>query len=704
VGHAGRGRPALTRKLSRAEARLAHELEQSLVVEWNADEDPSSVLVQSLPVSRQKRPNERPGAASKAVSESVLVKRLSITLLVGVFATVIFGVGKVVLELVQVPDRDSTGPIHDIWASSNLRSSDVMPKPDPSPTSERSQVIDPEKGLRDDPNEVVSSTAEKQGNDEGKAHRPSEGASVAEKTQDDVTEIPKDAPAFGFAPVVQEGAVVDIPEAPEGRSAEEEEARALGKGGPLLVKVEGHWFDVASSKVRSRKDYFTTIASAFAQEGFKSTHQHKVRIPPGVVAQNVTLVWGIHWENVFTAPGLALPRPHRNGLLGKHGRPSIPVPDSYNDAFLALGPHTTINMIPGIVFELCSKTGLVSAVNAAETTFGWKEMFLPTFIVNSDPDAFKLACKPGTAWALKPFNGAEGEGIRIVGCSEKELDALPDLVKHHRIVAQQYVLSPVLSSQGHKFDLRTWMLVTSIEPLRAFVVRDAHVRGAGEPFDPNPDLFRHKCMHLTNGMVQKRCRERHDSHVLGNTITSTSFWNQTFEMDSSVAKEEAWAHVQDAMVRSIIAATPAVTRNHIFRKVRARMFQLLAFDVILEQNTQASPKGITTRVLEVNADGYMKKGFQRIPGGPACTRAIPRLIFAHDALETHLDDAERICRASSKHHDCKKDVALHLAELQTYADTCWKLAFPAPQYAGILTGARDGYLQLWQEVSSVHTP
>ena len=64
-------------------------------------------------------------------------------------------------------------------------------------------------------------------------------------------------------------------------------------------------------------------------------------------------------------------------------------------------------------------------------------------------------------WILKPANASEGRGISIV-------DDLRDVVIDDTSVIQRYITNPLLIN-GHKFDLRIYVLITSYEPLRIYV-------------------------------------------------------------------------------------------------------------------------------------------------------------------------------------------------------------------------------------------
>ena len=54
---------------------------------------------------------------------------------------------------------------------------------------------------------------------------------------------------------------------------------------------------------------------------------------------------------------------------------------------------------------------------------------------------------------------------------------------------------------GKKFDIRVWVLLTSVEPLRIWLFQKPYLRFTSEDYDPTQ--LENKFMHLTNATIQK---------------------------------------------------------------------------------------------------------------------------------------------------------------------------------------------------------
>jgi tubulin polyglutamylase TTLL4 len=57
---------------------------------------------------------------------------------------------------------------------------------------------------------------------------------------------------------------------------------------------------------------------------------------------------------------------------------------------------------------------------------------------------------------------------------------------------------------GYKYDLRIYVLVTSYDPLKAYMFKEGLVRFATEKYSTNPKNLKQKFVHLTNYSVNKK--------------------------------------------------------------------------------------------------------------------------------------------------------------------------------------------------------
>jgi tubulin polyglutamylase TTLL6/13 len=74
---------------------------------------------------------------------------------------------------------------------------------------------------------------------------------------------------------------------------------------------------------------------------------------------------------------------------------------------------------------------------------------------------------------------------------------------NEHFVAQRYLHKPYLIA-GLKFDLRIYVLITGVNPLRAFITKEGLARFATEKYEsPNGNNLCNMMMHLTNYAINK---------------------------------------------------------------------------------------------------------------------------------------------------------------------------------------------------------
>jgi hypothetical protein len=98
-------------------------------------------------------------------------------------------------------------------------------------------------------------------------------------------------------------------------------------------------------------------------------------------------------------------------------------------------------------------------------------------------------------WIVKPANLSRGRGIHLIDdINEVNIDELS--------VISKYIANPLLIN-GHKFDLRIYVLVTCYDPLRVYVFKEGLARFATETYSANIDK-NNNFVHLTNYSINKK--------------------------------------------------------------------------------------------------------------------------------------------------------------------------------------------------------
>ena len=124
----------------------------------------------------------------------------------------------------------------------------------------------------------------------------------------------------------------------------------------------------------------------------------------------------------------------------------------------------------------------------------------------------------GSIWIVKPPGEMCGNGIRLVTEPEDVLDRRLVYVRwtdpshadvfypRQSLTVQRYLSNPLLVN-GLKFDLRLYVLLTSIDPIKLYLYDDGLVRFATKPFSIDEDNLNNKYIHLTNYAINKKSEE-----------------------------------------------------------------------------------------------------------------------------------------------------------------------------------------------------
>ena len=196
------------------------------------------------------------------------------------------------------------------------------------------------------------------------------------------------------------------------------------------------------------------------------------------------------------------------------------------------------------------------------------------------------------------------QGYRFVPPWDQVNAALAGIGLGETMVAQEYITDPLLID-GHKFDLRVYALVLSVDPLRIMLYDDGLVRICAVKYKkPTAKAVREgidRTAHLTNYAVNKRHKafEFNDSvEASGVGNKRTIRWFRSWLEEKGNDSVAAWTRVADLVNRTLLAIQPQL--QHTYRTVLPdpenvgfSCFELLGFDVMFRDN-------LTPVLVEVN--------------------------------------------------------------------------------------------------------
>ena len=282
-------------------------------------------------------------------------------------------------------------------------------------------------------------------------------------------------------------------------------------------------------------------------------------------------------------------------------------------------------------FSLGSKAGYHELMTKfAKRTGGFPSFYPMSFCLPAERDALAKVFNTSPLWISKPGGGARGDGIHVI-------KKMP-VIKSGETIVQKYIANPMLI-HGLKFDLRFYVSVLSLDPLRVYVHENGLVRLATEKYEENFDDIGKRSAHLTNFSINKEnpsfvATDDMEQDGTGNKWTHRPFWPflESIGMDPQAVRKE----IEDAFVTVIISAREKFMEQHNHRI----SFELFGFDVMLDADGKVY-------ILEINVTPAMgtSSKLDRWVKGPVLrdlynTALLPRAGEAEDKLEALLKEGK----------------------------------------------------------------
>ena len=117
----------------------------------------------------------------------------------------------------------------------------------------------------------------------------------------------------------------------------------------------------------------------------------------------------------------------------------------------------------------------------------------------------------------------------------------------------KYLSTPLLVN-GYKFDIRMYVLVTSIDPLKVYIYNEGLVRFASEPY--KSDFKGGKFSHLTNYSINKKNEsfvnnKNAQERDVGNKWSLSAL--QSHFQKLGINCKLLWSRIYDAVIKSLVS-------------------------------------------------------------------------------------------------------------------------------------------------------
>ncbi|XP_069689202.1 tubulin monoglutamylase TTLL4-like isoform X2 [Periplaneta americana] len=288
--------------------------------------------------------------------------------------------------------------------------------------------------------------------------------------------------------------------------------------------------------------------------------------------------------------------------------------------FKTLKEFQKINHFPG-TFQIGRKDRLWKNLYRLMTKFGKKEFgFIPrTYVLPQDSKLLRQAWEKSCGkerWIIKPPASARGTGIKVI-------HRWAQIPKKRPLVVQKYISQPYLIN-GSKFDLRLYVLVTSINPLRIYIYDDGLVRFASVKYSSDMASLSDRYMHLTNYSINKmssQYTQNEDATACqGHKWTVKTLW--TYLEKEGVDVTALWNSLVDLVIKTIISGESSIsqlTRANLVSRYCS--YELFGIDVLLDETLKPwllevniSPSLHSSSPLDLAVKGPMVRDLLNMAG------------------------------------------------------------------------------------------
>ncbi|CAK59037.1 unnamed protein product (macronuclear) [Paramecium tetraurelia] len=174
-------------------------------------------------------------------------------------------------------------------------------------------------------------------------------------------------------------------------------------------------------------------------------------------------------------------------------------------------------------------------------------------------------------WIVKPEYSSRGRGIRCLDDIYQILDNVNKETMNY--VAMKYIENPLII-KNRKFDIRQWILVTELVPLKIYFYNECYVRFSAEEFDI--DQFQNRFAHLTNNAIAKYSQKFHKSEIKGNMWTQDDFQQYLIEeFGWDVFGEKIQPKFKEIVINSLRCCSDQL-------KNRKRSFEVYGYDFMID--------------------------------------------------------------------------------------------------------------------------
>eukprot|EP01084_Bolivina_argentea_P293556 504893_1 len=213
--------------------------------------------------------------------------------------------------------------------------------------------------------------------------------------------------------------------------------------------------------------------------------------------------------------------------------------------------------------------------------------FVKAFLEIEDNNSTSKEGESNNLWIMKPVARSRGRGIKII-------HDFASVRYSEKVVIQKYVHKPLLLN-GYKFDLRLYVLVTSFQPIEAFIFKEGFARFSTELYTLKVEDHANQFVHLTNSSIQQHnlysseededaggisndnpLKEAEQTEEAAGSKTTLSFlWRKL--QDEGITVSTLWKDICKVVIKALLCSEPKIPNQ-------PNAFELFGFDIVIDED------------------------------------------------------------------------------------------------------------------------
>lgn len=197
------------------------------------------------------------------------------------------------------------------------------------------------------------------------------------------------------------------------------------------------------------------------------------------------------------------------------------------------------NLVP-IISSMTSKDNMWRQYKKMRNKFPEDYNYMrDTFLIPEEWKQFNetFASSKDKVWIRKPKNLSRGIGVELI-------DSLEEIPKSALLT--HYISNPFLI-YNRKLDIRFYVVVTGVDPLRVYIYKEGYVSFAAEEFTLNKSEYKNKCVHLTQFAIGKN-----SSNFDRSKLKMSTFELKDYLDTLGIDFDNIWTNIKDSVLKAVL--------------------------------------------------------------------------------------------------------------------------------------------------------